>query len=84
MFKIKEPVLVSKTVNATWIVDVDVPRQGPLSLRSEDLYKKRFNVAASRARDQMWVIYSLAGCGKRQKSSCPLGVAWKSRLYVDL
>ena len=26
----------------------------------------------------------LAGCGKRQKSSCPLGVAWKSRLYVDL
>ncbi len=38
---------------------VDVPRQGPLSLRSEDLYKKRFNVAASRARDQMWVIYSL-------------------------
>ena len=23
MFKIKEPVLVSKTVNATWIVDVD-------------------------------------------------------------
>ncbi len=38
---------------------VDVPSSGPLSMRSEDLYKKRFNVAASRARDQMWVIYSL-------------------------
>ena len=38
---------------------VDVPKQGPLPMRSEDLFKKRFNVAASRARDQMWVIYSL-------------------------
>jgi len=36
---------------------------GPLALRSEDgndyMYKKRFNVAASRARDQMWVVHSL-------------------------
>ncbi len=36
---------------------------GPLTLRSEDgydyMYKKRFNVAASRARDQMWVVHSL-------------------------
>ncbi len=36
---------------------------GPLSLSSEDgndyMYKKRFNVAASRARDQMWVVHSL-------------------------
>jgi len=35
----------------------------PLPLRSEDgndyMYKKRFNVAASRARDQMWVVHSL-------------------------
>ncbi len=43
---------------------VDVPdSHGPLSLRSDDandfMYRKRFNVAASRARDQMWVVYSL-------------------------
>ncbi|HEV2662265.1 MAG TPA: DUF559 domain-containing protein, partial [Ktedonobacteraceae bacterium] len=43
---------------------VDIPRgDGPLSLRSEDandfMYKKRFNVAASRARDQLWVVHSL-------------------------
>jgi very-short-patch-repair endonuclease len=43
---------------------VDAPKgNGPLSLRSEDafeyMYKKRFNVAASRARDQLWVIHSL-------------------------
>lgn len=42
---------------------VDAPTtNGPLSLRREgaqNLFKKRFNVAASRARDQMWVVYSL-------------------------
>lgn len=43
---------------------VDVPAEGgPLPLRTgeghEDLFKKHFNVAASRARDQMWVVYSL-------------------------
>lgn len=43
---------------------VDTPKDGgPLALRSEDasdyMYKKRFNVAASRARDQLWVIHSL-------------------------
>jgi very-short-patch-repair endonuclease len=42
---------------------VDTPGgDGPLSLRREgaqNLFKKRFNVAASRARDQMWVVYSL-------------------------
>ena len=43
---------------------VDTPKgNGPLSLRNEDaveyMYKKRFNVAASRARDQLWVVYSL-------------------------
>src|SRR6266446_5250848 len=43
---------------------IDTPAgDGPLSLRSEDaseyMYKKRFNVAASRARDQLWVIHSL-------------------------
>ena len=39
------------------------PDNGPLPLRSEEaqegLYKKRFNVAASRARDQLWVVHSL-------------------------
>jgi very-short-patch-repair endonuclease len=38
---------------------VDAHQGGPLSLRTEDRYKKRFNVAASRAQDQMWVVYSL-------------------------
>jgi len=30
-----------------------------LRLRSEAMFKQRFNVAASRARDQMWVVHSL-------------------------
>jgi very-short-patch-repair endonuclease len=38
---------------------VDVPVGGPLSLRQDDRFKQRYNVAASRARDQMWVVYSL-------------------------
>ncbi|MBM7865674.1 DUF559 domain-containing protein [Heliobacterium gestii] len=43
---------------------VDSPHEmgGPLTRRTEgyqDIYKKRYNVAASRARDQMWVVYSL-------------------------
>jgi very-short-patch-repair endonuclease/DNA polymerase III delta prime subunit len=42
---------------------VDAPTgNGPLALRREgadDMFKKRFNVAASRARDQMWVIHSV-------------------------
>ncbi|WP_088189282.1 AAA domain-containing protein [Desulfosporosinus sp. FKA] len=36
--------------------------EGPLSKRGEgahETFKKRYNVAASRARDQMWVVYSL-------------------------
>jgi very-short-patch-repair endonuclease len=35
---------------------------GPLNLRSfgaQEMYKKRYNVAASRARDQLFVVYSL-------------------------
>lgn len=38
------------------------PAQPPLPLRQEGpkkIFKKRFNVAASRARDQMWVVHSL-------------------------
>lgn len=39
---------------------VDSPKpNGPLPLRSDERFKQRFNVAASRARDQLWVIYSL-------------------------
>jgi very-short-patch-repair endonuclease len=38
------------------------PPEPPLPLRQEGpkkIFKKRFNVAASRARDQMWVVHSL-------------------------
>lgn len=44
---------------------VDSPKEGggPLRLVSEDgnndIYRKRYNVAASRAKDQMWVVHSL-------------------------
>ena len=41
---------------------VQSPADGPVSLLSagaNDMNKKRFNVAASRAEDQMWVVYSL-------------------------
>ena len=39
---------------------VDAPKgEGPLSLRADERFKKRFNVAASRARDQLWVVHSL-------------------------
>jgi very-short-patch-repair endonuclease/DNA polymerase III delta prime subunit len=38
---------------------VDTAQRGPLSMRDQELFKQRFNVAASRARDQMWVVHSL-------------------------
>jgi very-short-patch-repair endonuclease len=38
---------------------VDAAEENPLRLRSEPMFKQRFNVAASRARDQMWVVHSL-------------------------
>jgi very-short-patch-repair endonuclease len=42
---------------------VDLPSgKGPLPLRqdgADNMFKKRFNVAASRARDQMWVVHSM-------------------------
>ncbi len=38
---------------------VDAPKQGPLSMQERPQYRKRLNVAASRARDQMWVVHSL-------------------------
>lgn len=38
---------------------VDISDGAPLPLRDAELWRQRFNVAASRARDQMWVVYSL-------------------------
>ncbi len=38
---------------------VDTAQRGVLSLRDQELFKQRFNVAASRARDQMWIVHSL-------------------------
>ena len=35
------------------------PEDGPLRLTNDTKTQQRFNVAASRARDQMWVVYSL-------------------------
>jgi len=43
------------------VVD-STPEQPPLSMRQEGpkrIFKKRFNVAASRARNQMWIVHSL-------------------------
>jgi very-short-patch-repair endonuclease len=39
---------------------VDSAEDGPLSLRDSEMFRQRFNVAASRARDQMWVVYSVS------------------------
>ncbi|MEQ2129498.1 AAA domain-containing protein [Caldanaerobacter subterraneus KAk] len=38
---------------------VDASTGTPLPLRETDRFRQRFNVAASRAKDQMWVVYSL-------------------------
>jgi very-short-patch-repair endonuclease len=38
---------------------VSSPSDGPLFLRQRDDARKVFNVAASRARDQLWVVHSL-------------------------
>lgn len=38
---------------------VDSSTDEPLRMMERDEMKKRYNVAASRARDQMWVVYSL-------------------------
>jgi very-short-patch-repair endonuclease len=38
---------------------VDTPTGGALYLRDQQMFKQRYNVAASRARDQMWVVHSL-------------------------
>ena len=44
------------------MVDSKEEGEGPLGLRQDGqdgMWKKRYNVAASRAKDQLWVIYSL-------------------------
>jgi len=38
---------------------VDTPTGNPLPFRDQQMFKQRYNVAASRARDQMWVVHSL-------------------------
>lgn len=39
---------------------VNAPREGgPLMIQTQSAYQKRLNVAASRAREQMWVVHSL-------------------------
>jgi len=38
---------------------VDTPGEGPLRLRNDTPTKQRFNVAASRARNQLWIVHSL-------------------------
>ena len=38
---------------------VDSPAEEPLSFRQTSVFKQRYNVAASRAKDQMWLIHSL-------------------------
>ncbi|MEN8182144.1 MAG: AAA domain-containing protein, partial [Myxococcota bacterium] len=38
---------------------VNSPADGPLRLRQREESRKSFNVAASRARDQLWVVHSL-------------------------
>lgn len=38
---------------------VDAPTGAPLPLRQTDVFKQRYNVAASRAKDQLWLVHSL-------------------------
>ena len=38
---------------------VDSPKDGLDRMRQEDLCRQRFNVAVSRAKDQLWVVHSL-------------------------
>jgi very-short-patch-repair endonuclease len=38
---------------------VDVPAPGGLPLQERTTFKQRYNVAASRARDQLWLVHSL-------------------------
>jgi very-short-patch-repair endonuclease len=45
--------------NIVFLSMVDSPTGAPLPMRREPLFKQRYNVAASRARDQLWLVHSL-------------------------
>src|SRR5260370_710852 len=45
--------------DVVFISMVDSPEEGPLRMRQGGLYRQRFNVAASRAKDQFWGVHSL-------------------------
>jgi very-short-patch-repair endonuclease len=45
--------------DVVFISMVDTAERGALRLRDQQIFKQRFNVAASRARDQMWIVHSL-------------------------
>lgn len=45
--------------DVVFISVVDSPTGSPLPFRDRQMFKQRYNVAASRARDQMWVVHSL-------------------------
>lgn len=45
--------------DAIFLSVVDSPHGTPLTLQDSPSFRKRYNVAASRARDQMWVVHSL-------------------------
>jgi very-short-patch-repair endonuclease len=38
---------------------VDTPRDRPLTMKQDIKFEQRFNVAASRARNQLWVVHSI-------------------------
>jgi very-short-patch-repair endonuclease len=45
--------------NVVFLSMVDSPTGSPLALRQTALFKQRYNVAASRAKDQLWLVHSL-------------------------
>jgi len=52
---------------------VDTPTGGTLPFRDQQMFKQRFNVAASRARDQMWVVHSLDPSQTCNLATCGAG-----------
>src|SRR5690606_14770247 len=45
--------------DVVFLTMVDRSEGSPLSMRRDDMFKQRYNVAASRARDQLWLVHSL-------------------------
>ncbi|QGG48031.1 AAA domain-containing protein [Heliorestis convoluta] len=59
------------------LVDGPDEKGGPLRRKTEgnqDLFKKRYNVAASRARDQLWVVHSLDPSNDLKEGDLRLGL----------